>query len=196
MKTRPPAGTYLPKNILALDVTSILNGDTQNATATQLSQELDDALSTLPIDVPPPRVSFASVGDEPSVESDDETVDPTLNCHGIQWAKDDDAVIIDCNGQYMYRQWQCRDVMGNHCTTKSDPTQMSSRLEYFMMMFPNSAMQNIITLTNDGICKKKKQLVDYDELICFFGIIVLGTRFEFPGQLSRVRVMRLLSRAV
>eukprot|EP00977_Amphora_coffeiformis_P016006 scaffold4849_cov153-Amphora_coffeaeformis.AAC.2 len=100
-------------------------------------------------EAPPSRVLIDStVGKHPSVESDEETSDPTLDCHGVTWVRDKDSVQInfkstvtgrsliangesktlwgiiipqiDCNGPVPYRQWRVKDVMGNHYSSQSD----------------------------------------------------------------------------
>eukprot|EP00977_Amphora_coffeiformis_P024489 scaffold16003_cov149-Amphora_coffeaeformis.AAC.5 len=74
--------------------------------------------------------------------------------------------------------------MGNQYTANSDPTQMCSRLDHFLMMMPGAAIQNIVSLTNIRLNEKKKTPIDYDELLSFFGVIILGTRFESSGRAS------------
>lgn len=47
------------------------------------------------------------------------------------------------------------------------------------MMMPNKAITQILSLTQEN-----EPTIDYSELMCFFGILILGTRFEWTNRRS------------
>ena len=51
-------------------------------------------------------------------------------------------------------------------------------------MMPPAAIRNILNLSNEQLCLFSKRLLDWDELICFFGVLILGTRYEFQDRRS------------
>ena len=55
-------------------------------------------------------------------------------------------------------------------------------LELFLLIFPPDHLVKILTLTNQNLLKIGKQKITKDILIKFFGIIILGTRFEFSSR--------------
>jgi len=183
-KIRPPAGCYYPDNIISIDVATLLETTAPSATRTQLSQELDEALSAMPLpDVPtdipttaPPDPRRVSI--QPSADA--EPLD--LTCHGINWAYDQDADNIDCNGPTPYRAWGFRDSFGNTYAENSDPTGIDDHFDYFQLMMPPSAIRNVLNLTNEQLSYFNRRLLNWEELICFFGVLILGTRYKFQDR--------------
>lgn len=51
-------------------------------------------------------------------------------------------------------------------------------------MFPLKAVAHIIVMTNLQLFANKESDVDEEELFCFFGLIILGTRYEFTMRQS------------
>jgi len=145
-KIRPPDGCIYPDNIIPLDVQALLDTSAPVPTATQLSQELDEALSALPIPLPgdiptaPPNPRRVS---EPLDE-----ISPIITQHGVDWAYDLDADNIDCNGPTPFRTWGFRDTLGNNYSADSDPTCIDDHFDYFQLMMPPAAIRNILNLTN------------------------------------------------
>lgn len=180
-KIRPPVGSFYPENIAPLNVEALLAADDPMGapTPTQLSQELDEALSSLPMPLPndpgqntnPRRVS------EPPAPS-------ALECHGVTWAYDKDADNLDCNGPTPYRAWGFRDAFGNTYAEDSDTTGIDDHFDYFQLMMPPGAIRNILNLTNEQLSCFNRRLLDWEELIAFLGVVILGTRFDFQDRRS------------
>jgi hypothetical protein len=52
------------------------------------------------------------------------------------------------------------------------------------MMFPPAALRHFIECTNIELLHADKEVMEYEEAIKFFGIIILATRFEFTARAS------------
>ena len=59
-----------------------------------------------------------------------------------------------------------------------------SRLEYFLMLFPPQQLQLILQLTNNELAMARKNYTMAGEIVKFFGVMLLVTRFEFGSWAS------------
>ena len=59
-----------------------------------------------------------------------------------------------------------------------------SRLEYFLMLFPPEQLQLILQLTNNELAMARKNYTAAGEIVKFFGVMLLVTRFEFGSRAS------------
>ena len=82
---------------MAYDIDTYLSQTTLGASAAQLNQELEEAMSDLPIH----RVSDSSAGVE------------TVDCHGVEWSTDQQATLLNCNGGVPFQNWSCTNPVGN-----------------------------------------------------------------------------------
>ena len=57
-----------------------------------------------------------------------------------------------------------------------------TRLDLFLLMYPPDHLIKIINLTNQNLPKIGTYKMTKGTLIKFFGIIILGTRFEFSSR--------------
>jgi hypothetical protein len=51
--------------------------------------------------------------------------------------------------------------------------------DYFMAVFPPDQLVRMVELTNDKLATKKQPQLTTGELLKFFGVLILGTRYEF-----------------
>jgi hypothetical protein len=119
----------------------------------------------------------------------------SLDCVELEndWKEDDQAAESQVNGPYTPRQWSVRDQLGNVYTAGSDSARSGSRISYFFLMYPPKALQHFLSCTNDVLRAEGRIEVKYEEMIKFFGIIILATRFEFTARStlwSKARVSR------
>lgn len=138
-----------------------------------------------------PRVSLEGVNEEVSdlaANADDTLFDAVaelgipLDCHGVSWRKDDAAVLMSCNSTPPFRMFRARNAMGNEYTSNS--CSYDSPIDYFRMMMPNKAITHILGLTQENLRKCGEPSIDHSELMCFFGVLILGTRFEWTNRRS------------
>ena len=73
-----------------------------------------------------------------------------------------------------FRQWAVKDVFGEKIYPGSN--RLMSRLESFLLMFPDEQLNEMIRLTNINLQKEGKRLVTKGQLVKFFGIMLLITR--------------------
>ena len=59
-----------------------------------------------------------------------------------------------------------------------------SCLEYFLMLFPPQQLQLILQLTNNELAMARKNYTTAGEIVKFFEVMLLVTRFEFGSWAS------------
>ena len=145
---------------------------------------------------PPPNVDAENVEhvEERTISSAGQSRDdlsPSVTVHDTSWYQDDVATQHDMNGPVLRRDWRVRDAAGNvlvpHCDGRggrgNQELQMS-RLEYFLMMFPQNHLQEMARLTNKGLAATNKEKTTVGELLKFFGVLILASKFEFQSRRS------------
>jgi hypothetical protein len=154
-----------------LDSPSTASSVTMDPTAARDEVEMNTIVRV--INEGPPRVSL---------DNSDTNSYPVVTVNGIDWSIDETACRVELNGRRIDYEWSMKDVHGNLFRQFSDTTKKLSRLDYFLMMFPPSAIRHMTTLTNIELDKMGESDMDFGELIQFLGIILLITRADFPLQ--------------
>ena len=100
--------------------------------------------------------------------------------HGRKWVVNHAETQQDINGPIPHREWYMLDEVGDRIS-ESDQSKVDimSRLDIFLLMFPSGHLTSMIGWTNSSMAKKGYRATTKGEIIKFFGIIILGTRFEF-----------------
>ena len=104
--------------------------------------------------------------------------------HDQEWFVDDPATKLPVNGNYHSRNWAVKTRMGYMLGRGGDHQNSYSRLEYFLMLFPPEQLQLILQLTNNKLAMARKNYTTAGEIVKFFGVMLLVTRFEFGSQAS------------
>ena len=65
-----------------------------------------------------------------------------------------------------------------------DNQNLYSRLEYFLILLPPQQLQLILQLTNNELAIARKNYTTAGEIVKFFGVMLLVTRFEFGSRAS------------
>ena len=112
----------------------------------------------------------------------------STECHGVAWVADEDATQIYLNGQPVERQWSMRDASGNLHGTGTDYNGTFTRLDYFLMALPATAISHFVKCTSARLFSRGKAPTDWNEALRFFGILILGTRFDFGDRRSLWKV--------
>ena len=115
-----------PEHILTYDIETHLSQTTLEASTTQLSQELEKAMSNLPIH----RASDLSAGFE------------MVNCHSVEWSTDHQSTFLYCNGLVPFQNWLCTDPIGNFDGLSCNLNVFNSKMDYLQMIFPAKVFQN------------------------------------------------------
>jgi hypothetical protein len=109
---------------------------------------------------------------------------PTTIVHQTKWWEDPEACQMSIGGSVPYREWSIRTVVGYSLGPGSDARKSFSRLDYFLLMFPPEQLSTIVTLTSENLLSKSKVATTPGEVLKFFGVLILVTRFEFSARAS------------
>ena len=104
--------------------------------------------------------------------------------HNQEWFVDDAAARLPVNGNYHFCNWAVKTRMGYMLGRGGDHQNSYSRLEYFLMLFPPEQLQLILKLTNHELGMARKTYTSAGEIVKFFGVMLLVTRFEFGSRAS------------
>jgi hypothetical protein len=110
-----------------------------------------------------------------SIENSDSAAQKILS-HGYEWVEE--PVLAPIGGSDCYRNWYVRGWDGTDICEGAD-TSGRAPLDYFFDMFPHKHLQVIVILTNEGLRQNELEPISIGELLKYFGILVLMTRFEF-----------------
>ena len=105
-------------------------------------------------------------------------------CHGVTWRVDNTIAMSDIAGTPQPRQWRIKDAVGDYFVDGCDVNGSRSRLDYFLMVFPPEELTLIQRLTSDQLLAIGREGITQGELLRFFGILLLITRFEFTSRAS------------
>lgn len=138
-KDRPPEGCFVPEGIVGINLQDVRFPTVASATAVDVpdtsAKDPCDGITALPSVRLFTGSTFMSA-EQPAVvaaTSSDTTDAPTVNvnemleqglpleCHGIKWLKDYEALTHDCNRTPCYHVWHARDALGNEYSSFSDP---------------------------------------------------------------------------
>lgn len=111
--------------------------------------------------------------------------DPAVVCHGTNWYDDEGRTKESVYGPVSQREWFVRTPVGDIIGPGSDKTFGRSRLDYFLLMFPRQQLQLMHRLINEELTKISSQKeMTKGELLQFFGVLILITKFEFGKRSS------------
>jgi Transposase IS4 len=97
----------------------------------------------------------------------------------ISWFADVDYAMMDANGSVDPVGWQFQGRDGKWMSEDDDVELKRSPLDYFMVAFPPNALKRILILTNKSLRKNKGKEIELGELLRFFGVVLLITKFDF-----------------
>jgi Transposase IS4 len=80
------------------------------------------------------------------------------------------------------RRWHIKTPIGDHLSFGSNITKRMSRQDVFLLMFPPNQLDVMCRETNIILDFYHKPKTTKSELLKFFGIIILATRYEFQSR--------------
>lgn len=163
--TTPPTPTVSVAATTAAAATAAV--PTSNTTADDPQAASADTTAARPADVP--------TATEPH---------PTVVVHDQRWYKDDAAAKRDVNGPVPSREWGIRTMVGDVLTKGSQNDGRMSRLDFFLLMFPPRQLDLMCCETSKQLAHNNFTETTKGELLKFFGICILITRFEFGSRAS------------
>jgi Transposase IS4 len=90
----------------------------------------------------------------------------------------EEEVTIPIGGPVIRRPWSVRRLQGDVISESTDLSSLTP-YDYFFAMFLYAHLGGIVLLTNVNLLQQKRALISVGELLKFFGVLVLMTRFEF-----------------
>jgi Transposase IS4 len=87
----------------------------------------------------------------------------------------------DINGTVNPIEWSFKDEMGEDMSGDDDVGCELSVLDYFIACFPPNAMKHILYLMNKKLEEDEQPEMGMGELLKFFGVLILISRFEFSN---------------
>ena len=104
---------------------------------------------------------------------------PIATCHGIEWYIDPNTE-LPVNGNFVRKTWKFTDqYTGQDYTPGCDTNKEISPLGYFMAVFPKKQLSLMVEETSAKLTAAGKPRLTKGELLKWFGIVILITRFEF-----------------
>ena len=135
---------------------------------------------------PRPSTSTATARSPPSVQRGPPPgVAPVAECHGRKWyscAQDLKAGVPPGT-----IQWHMKDIFGDEIypgsfAAKRLQSSRSPYLDAWLLMFPDTQLTETLRLTNIELKDIGKKEMTKGELVKFFGVTILVTRFEFNNR--------------
>jgi Transposase IS4 len=104
---------------------------------------------------------------------------PVATVHEMDWF-DDDTTSYPTNGSFPRRTWKlfCQ-YTDREFTPGCDPEGKISVLEFFMAVFPKEQLKKMVEETSDALRVNGHPKLTKGELLKWFGVLLLVTRFEF-----------------
>lgn len=103
---------------------------------------------------------------------------PVALPHGQDWFIDDPASKLPVNGDFQHRNWSISTAAGGAFGEQGDLQKIYSHLDYFLLMFPTQHLGRFCVLTNNQLTMISKPRTTKGEILHFFGILILFTRFD------------------
>ncbi len=110
--------------------------------------------------------------------------DPVASPNNFPWYDNDEATKRPVNGPVYSRDWQVQTTLGEYWSYGCNTRQQISRLEVFLQMFPPIHLQLMVRCTNLQLQKDNKAVTTGGEILKYFGILILITKFEFSKRSS------------
>ncbi len=108
---------------------------------------------------------------------------PTSVDHDVSWYSYNDLP-TNINGKVPVKDWSVITATGVEWTKDCNRSRHISRLEVFLQMFPPYQLSLMVRLTNEQLKRNNREPTTGGEIIKFFGMLVLITKFEFSRRAS------------
>jgi Transposase IS4 len=154
--------------------------DVNNNTVT-ISPKLYEQMADIStIGMPETQEEDSSKDNEDMAPSDNDSALPVAAFTvPISWFTDVDYSMMDANGQVDPVGWQFQGRDGKWMCEDDNVELKHSPLDYFMAAFPPNALKRILILTNKSLQNNKWKEIELGELLQFFVVVLLITKFDF-----------------
>ena len=97
----------------------------------------------------------------------------------MKWKENNSLAKKDQNGPINPRTWGIQTITGGVLTKGCEYGKRMSRLDYFLVMFLPAQLIQCTILTNRVLKKEKLKETKTEEILKYFVIIILISKFEF-----------------
>ncbi|KAI2508605.1 Transposase IS4 [Fragilaria crotonensis] len=127
------------------------------------------------------------VEEQAGTEHDNIAASPQIvaTVHGMEWVRAS-TNDLPLNGNVPARMWSIRNSVGDVLVPGGNrvATQDISPLEFFLLLFPPKQLSDMVHWTNVELNKASLKETTASEVLKFFGILILMTKFEFTTRSS------------
>jgi hypothetical protein len=100
-----------------------------------------------------------------------------LEAHGTKWY-DIPVGMRSVNGDIPFKEWGLRIPTGDIWREGDNMDKSISRLDVFLQLFSKEQLHDTYIPTNVKLCSKKLRETTKSEILNFFGILILITRYK------------------
>jgi hypothetical protein len=184
--TMMPITEMTPQALAATLLLSVVAATAAAAAATmRATKELHQERQQMPL-VSPPNVSqqlFPAIA--APVPAPENIEQPVAQPNGVEWFKENGCARLGINNQQrVLREWSIKTITGDTVspTWNKELAGSFSRLDMFLNMIGLNCLDNIVMFTNMQLNKKGKMATTRQEVLKFFGVCILATKFEFGSR--------------
>ena len=102
--------------------------------------------------------------------------------HGVIWMTNNTEAKRDQNSPIQKKAWGLQTVTGEVLVKDSESGKRMSRLDFFLLMSPPSQLTQCTLLSNIAFRKNHIKETATGEVLKYFGILILLTKFEFNSR--------------
>ena len=108
---------------------------------------------------------------------------PVAKVHVTEWNLLGEGVDRPINGSFGQYDWSIKvPSTGSILKPGCELGRNMSKLDYFLLMFPPEQLNEMTRLTNINLQKQKFITTTKGEVLKWFGLLILGTRYEFSSR--------------
>ena len=112
---------------------------------------------------------------------------PVTRAHETDWFENDQLLQnpeTQINGPRQQREWFVKLPFGERLIAGGNVNRLYSRLDIFLMIFPPAQLNLMLRETNLQLQKQHHTQLSKQELLKFFGVLLLISKFEFTDRRS------------
>ena len=133
---------------------------------------------------PPPGTSQSGLSSLSASTAGSSRV-PVATAHGVDWYVDANSE-LPVNGAFVRKTWKVTDqYTGQDYTPGCDSNKELRPIDFFMAVFPKKQLSMMVEKTSERLAVAGKPRLTKGELLKWFGVLILITRFEF-GERDRL----------
>jgi hypothetical protein len=102
--------------------------------------------------------------------------------NGMDWFLVKEIEDVDINGTVHEVAWRFLGNNGTYMEPGDDPGGERTILDYFLTVMPQYTIRRILKETNDKLSQRNQEILTHGELLRFFGVCILITRYDFDNR--------------